>query len=663
MSRNSARDKLVDQLVSVVDPNALVLLNSFAEGDMNVRNMEHFIDTHTFDATDVPHYIEWGDADILARSADGATEDAPPLRPDLLNSPYMRGHLRRFLTRMRTLSRRLLVCAAWVLDRDAMAQWMAAFLAAATEAERVALPPPFGVVEPADCVFLNVLPPPRAAGGAPVQALELRVDWPGARTTRDRQRRDEAPLVPAGVEVFVHTEPQLGFYRPEAALLGDYAVRAARDFADVPAREAYRSYADGNTPLVAPNSPFFEVMRLKQQLAEATTHRAQANGTVSQGHVIVQIETVKPTAANERYLTDNERAMLHPTDAMLANLNQTQQMTYEDWRARHDALQESIKTLEGRRPAGSGSVPSSQLTRAYFNRPHPHENILDLPEGVTLAHVHAPSSLIDVDVLRRDYRQSVADALGLSITVYDELARAPAGSSNSGFAGVVNPTRDTPAERSLQQLVQTERTWHAALFEKLYARLFNALDLQLIDAMHAHLHARVDDMRRAKQAARTIERAIAREMDETGGRGVVKDDPAVRQELAETRAAAGSKAERRHGKMRVRELRALFERLHVRHSSYARLVFQPSRSEHTAMQLGALLDFYDRGLVSPEALVPFVKVVFGNVPINTQAVLPATVSPLDPVEPGMPTQPPKRKRVATAGSEGLPAKRARGSAD
>ncbi len=610
--RPTPQEQIDARTLAAVDPYAHELLHAFADADGEVQKIEALIDTLTYDSSDVPWYIEWGPLEELMLKN---KEPNQPYKPPLLNSIDFRRKLRAFLVRARRIARRVHFCAYWCYDEDYMTNWLKEYLMADAYAKS-RMPAPFGVIEPSTALFFEcqLAASELAGAGARVPSSRLEVEWYPPQAAQQRKEGQEGEIAPRGVKTCVFTDLQLNLIYPERAVTQAYMTDAKKAGIAAPVLDRVRERLGDapQIPFVLPNSPIFDTMRFKAQLDEAVRNRQQAEGVLIQPCILLTVEPMKLNNEALQRIPQEELAVTNnATEALINNYSQQQLYSEEEWEERQARFDEAIH------PPGlySNQAPaSSQLHRVLFGRPHSMEVMHRFSPGMRLAHVHTPTTLIDVDVLDARYRQSVAEALGLSTDILKQISggEVRAGGGHKGasdnFGSMFASQYETPAERHLQHVIQTERNWIVDFFDNVYTNMMNALDIQEIEAIHNNLHVQTINMREAKVAARVIETLLAREM--TNG---PEEKETLTKRVKVEQETAGTKDERKRVKVKIKEYRALMEKLRTRHDAIAKIVFQPGTTKKTAQQLQILLDaFYDRGLVAPAEILKFAKPVFGE---------------------------------------------------
>lgn len=666
-------ERLRERIQSIVLPHALIYACAAADRDAEFLKVERFLDTQTFDASDVPHYIEWGPEDDIEASADGLGTSVL-YRPEMFNCDDMRRKERVFFYRARVLARRLGFVGVWCLDDEEMINFIVAYLLA-DASKREAIPAPFGVIEPTTGLFLNCfLEPSELAGaGARVPITRLEVEWcpPGHEPSESARRRVGNRCTPPGVKVWVYTDSQLAYRYPEAGFLAQ-VTRAVAD-AQCPApvitlankrvgvpRSGVRSGL--GLPFVLPSSPLFDVLAERERLQEAIGNRQQVEGLTIQPHIIMNTPGVKPPAGWRENTTPGDNAMGLGMDAVMHEMNTVQTYTRQEWRRREEELKRLIRPPALYGPGGT-EVPSSQAQRMRHGRPHPHETTLDVPEGLALAHVHKPELFTDVDKMQEDYRRSVAEALGVGLAVMQlfsnggRMQGSGGGKGGGGLEDLFAPSYASDAERQLQHVIQTERNWMSSFFAVLYAKMMHSVDMRMLGEIHDGLRVQKLQMREAKLAARAIEAALTKEKE-------LYDDKKFVALFSTKLAQARTKRERRRLKHHISYYRALIDKLRVCPDAIARLVFQPGTTDHSARQCKVLLqEFYDRGLVDAAQLVPYARAVFGaDLKLNTTNPVPPAQRDQLELADAKATADLKRERekiAAAAADDGPPAKKAR----
>jgi hypothetical protein len=624
------RDKFVERVVSIVHPWSMVYANTMADNDPEILKVERYIDTLTFDASDVPHFIEWGPKEDLLAANEGQRREEL-LRPEIFNNPDWMRKLRPILSRARILARRFGFVGMWVLDEERITNWLVAYLKADAHA-RTQIELPFGVVEPTAGLFVNcrLAASELAGAGVRVPMSRLEVEYrpppiPGEAAPKPVKDAGNK-VAPPGVNVYVYTDVHLQYRTPNDAQvrLMVSAIQQGGLHADVMHHVTARLGPDGASraaPYVLPSTGLFELLTQRRLLDAAVRRREMVEGTNAQGLLIVHEQAVKLTPDAERRLSQMARAMNTEVEAMLDDHSTRQMYTHEQWLLRQEIMNRMINPLGTGR---SDELPVSQLERLRAGAPHPVENRVTLTDGIQLAHLKDPALTVDVEALKENYRRDVAETLGLGLAILQQFnnggrARPAGGEATANFASIFNAQQqESDLERHLMHVVQTERNWMVSFFSVLYARMMGSLDMALVDQMNVQLHVQRANMREAKLAARAMEAALAREMS-------LVDDEQVMTKYKQAVTAGGTKQERRRLKTRIVEYRNLAEKMRVATDSAARLVFQPASTDRMARQLQILLEaFVDRGIVDEPQLQPFVDQVFGpGIKLKKNAVSPA----------------------------------------
>jgi hypothetical protein len=628
------RDKFVERVVSIVHPWSMIYANTMADNDPEILKVERYIDTLTFDASDVPHFIEWGPKEDLLAANEGQRREEL-LRPEIFNNPDWMRKLRPILSRARVLARRFGFVGMWVLDEERITNWLVAYLKADAHA-RTQIELPFGVVEPTAGLFVNcrLAASELAGAGMRVPMARLEVEYrpppiPGEAAPKPAKDAGNK-VAPPGVNVYVYTDVHLQYRTPSDGQVRTMvnAIQQGGLHADVMHHVTARLGPDGASraaPYVLPSTGLFELLTQRRLLDAALRRREMVEGTNAQGLLIVHEQAVKLTPDAERRLSQQARAMGTEVEAMLGEHSMRQVYTHEEWLRRQEILNRMINPLG--MGGGTDELPVSQLERLRAGAPHPVENRVTLTDGIQLAHLKEPALTVDVEVLKENYRRDVAETLGLGLAILQQFnnggrarpAGGAGGATTANFASIFNAQQqESDLERHLMHVVQTERNWMASFFSVLYARMMGPLDMALVDHMNAQLHAQRANMREAKLAARAMEAALAREMS-------LVDDEQVMSKYKQAVAAGGTKQERRRLKTRIVEYRNMAEKMRVATDSAARLVFQPASTDRMARQLQILLEaFWMNGLIDEKPLAPFVKAVFGpTIPLKKDAVSPA----------------------------------------
>jgi hypothetical protein len=640
--KRTERDELDDRIVSVFHPHALILAKELADNDAEFIKVENYLDTVTFDSSDVPHYVEWGPLDDLEAEANG--EPMTPLKPEIFNCDDFRKKTRTVLSRGRVLDRRGFPVGCWCLDEPRMANWLKAYLMA-DPSEKANLPAPFGIIEPSAGLFFNcrLKASDLAGAGSYVPVTRIEVEWAPPLTTHERNQGRTATdtrSVPPGVKTFVYSSTQTHYRYPAATVSAGYIMKVHKEHFGAPVMDQIRerfgasagSRSLSGVPFVLPRSGLFDLIEQRADLGEALHNRKQAEGLGIQGHILLSVQTMKPTKEARENLTADDRAQGIELEALMQELQETQRYTYDEWEHRHSEMERAIHPVSVFGSGAGDIIPSSQVTRLQYGRPHPFELMERLPEGYSVAHAQGPQLFADVDKLREDYRRDVAETLGLGLAVLQQFTnggrggKGAAASANGGanFSSIFMPSQESDTERHLQHIIQTERNWMVGFFNFLYAKMMNSLDIELLEQIHSSLHNRRVDMREAKLAARVIEHAIAGEMQLTGA-SHLETDTQIMAKYDDSKARAGDKEDRKGVRKRIQYYRTLIDRLRVRSDAAARLVFQPGTTDRSARQLQVLLEaFFDRGLIEPAQLEPFVQPVFGaGLKLNKEPVAPA----------------------------------------
>lgn len=283
--KKTARELLDDRTIAVLDPWANERLQAFADADSEQQKIETLIDTLVYDSSDVPwyhlhyslflsavtdvvfRYIAWGVFKDVDADPNNATTDLKPL---LFNSADFRRKLRTFLSRARCLARRVHFCAYWCLDDDAMANWLKSYLIA-NPYDRSVMPPPFGVIEPSEAIFLKcqLAAAEMAGAGGRVPLTRLEVEWYPLLSAQQQQANDarDGEVMPRNVKVHVFEDRQLCLVHPHEAVSRAYRNSAVTSGSKAPvldrARDRFSAAVEGTLPFLLPNSPVFNLMQLK----------------------------------------------------------------------------------------------------------------------------------------------------------------------------------------------------------------------------------------------------------------------------------------------------------------------------------------------------------------------------------------------------------------
>jgi hypothetical protein len=324
-----------------------------------------------------------------------------------------------------------------------------------------------------------------------------------------------------------------------------------------------------------------------------------------QPNVLVNVERTRLNKEDLQLLSGDDMAVTENTTmALLSNLSQQQLYSAEEWQERMEDLDQSIHP-HGLYPDNAPS--SSQYTRLLYGRPHPLENIHRFTEGVKVAHVHKPMTLVDVAALSEEYKQAVAESCGLSLALVQQFTGGGGREREraDNFGSMYASPHETPAERHLSHIIQTERNWITEFFDNVYTNMMHALDMRELQNIHDHLHEVRLNMKDAKLAARALETLLAREINGSLAGAAEK--------YVQAKETAGTKEERKEVRIKIAHFRELLNRLRVRHDTLARIVFQPGTTKRTAQLLQILLTtFYPLGLVTAKTIERFAKPVFGD---------------------------------------------------
>jgi len=635
--------KFATGVVSIVHPWSMAYANSMADNDQEILKIERYLDTLTFDASDVPHFFEWGPLDeIMADRAGLRRGDNPDLlRPEMYNNPdYMR-KARAILYRARVLARRWGFVGMWFFDKQRMANWVVAYLLAAAH-ERVDIDLPYGVIEPSSGLFVNcrLAAAELAGAGARVPLTRLEVEFqppprpgePAPKAPRDIGNR----VCPPGVEVFVYADAQLQYRSPSVGQLETMvnAMQEGEMHADVFHHATARLGplgASRSAPFVLPSTGLFDLLTQRRLLDAAIRRREMVEGTNAQPLVVISTQAVKITPDMERSIDQEARAMGAEMGSLLHHHSMRQTYTQDQWRAREAVMERLMNpaTLDGVGGETGPKIPVSQMERMRTHVPHPFENRITLPDGVELAHARVPALTLEVEVLKENYRRDVAEVLGLGLAVLQAFnnggrARSTGGGGgaaggSANFASIFNgQQQESDLQQHLHHVIQTERNWMTSFFAVLYAKMMGPLDMALVDKMGSELLEQSVNRREAKLAARAMETALEKELS-------LVDDPVVMGKYREVVKTAGTRIERRRLKNSILYYRSLLEKMRVATNTTARLVFQPAATDRVARQLQILLEaFVDRGIIDEPQLQPFVDDVFGpGLKLKKNAVSPA----------------------------------------
>lgn len=212
------RDHFRERVTGVIHPWSLIYATIMADADAEILKCEKFLDTLTWDASEVPHYVEWGPAEAVAAASDG-TSRRDLLRPEMFNNPDYQRKLRPVMTRARVLARRFGFFGVWMFDRKRMINWFIAYLLADAPT-RAQMDLPYGIIDPTKGLFVNCRLAAQELVGAgrhaPVPRLEVEFRAPPRPTDTPPKVSAHVgnEVVPPGIEVFVYADSYLQYSPP-----------------------------------------------------------------------------------------------------------------------------------------------------------------------------------------------------------------------------------------------------------------------------------------------------------------------------------------------------------------------------------------------------------------------------------------------------------------
>ena len=315
--RPPTQEELDQRARAIFDPFAMFEACHFADKDDLFRTVLGTIDTLVWKSSTVPPKFEWGLLDDMVEqlqepyAKEGRT-------PTCFNCPAFFNMIRPIMRRAHDLCVYFGFAAYAYLEEDLMAVWWYQFLTS-TPAQRMSIPPPIMIIEPAAALFLDCqLDKDQLMGMGPrLPMSNMEVEWAPLMSsdeyqaqTHQRQQRQSTPTIPKGMRVAVFYEENFQAQYVSSADSKEYRLAAmalrtrapiiqyARqrlgfhggvdDADELDNRGTALGQSRNGLAMMMPRSPIFECMRTQAALLKARTNQEKTEGCNIQPFVLYQ---------------------------------------------------------------------------------------------------------------------------------------------------------------------------------------------------------------------------------------------------------------------------------------------------------------------------------------------------------------------------------------
>ena len=490
-------------------PHALAAVQQLCQTNSLLISIEEQIEARVFDK--VPYAFEWGPGRLPGLSgpssedvnADGGDGDdgtgiksifgAPPIHPEVLNTPQFKRAYRRFTVGMRQVSRRFGFAFYWYFKEAAMAAWWALYLRS-TAAEREVLRLPMGLVDPSKAVFMRVPLDLKRFGPHQKRLVVKHVDDP------------EGKIYHYGVfcDNDVYTTTPVSHWKRAVDATWNMARNNNTNRLLALHQEAL---SRGRDYSIIPASEFYDLCDQLAALQEIRTNHLMAEAISTAPYMVVQPENLSLANTSLEQAPPSQAFATH--DILTERMNQALQLkryTMAEFHAMMEQSEADDEALTGR-PRGQPSI--ADLHRLQHGRPGPGDNMKKLPPDTRLVHMAKPTTIHDLDAEEQRLRVAIANAMKVPLA-WLEGGAVSKGAAVGSETKSLNNTRkvESAEEMALDSTIDKERSFHERLFEHVYAVVFGPLDIQELDQVLIGLNARLATQRQARDYAKALARFI-----------------------------------------------------------------------------------------------------------------------------------------------------------